>query len=668
MKGLMSQSLSSGSSSKVPGTPLEAPGSEVAIPRLSSEAREIKHLRTPQACTACRSKKAKCDGRRPKCQSCQRMGRVCTYTSSKRDHQRMHLQSLQEKTKVYEELLAEVASQASIHGNISIQNVFKKHFEQSPDVFADLLASESLTKHHIPVSCSRISLDHMFFEYVSEDSPFSRPVLKEPPVKVNSIDYWTSLVRNDTASHLLSFYFMWENPTWHLVEQAPFLQDLENRRGKYCSRLLVHVLLFYGCSFSYRLNHVTDRREEKMLGEKLYNEIQRLWEKGKANPDIPTIQSGLLLGLLACTFGLDRLGTQFIMHGARSYSQQRFHSDFYQFSSSENSDEERDLAPEEASQEMISWGIYDVQTIASQVYRKLSLWTSPPPLRCSLKQASRLDEDIQWVSYPFEGPVSRPYYYTTLHFRSALAVIVNELSIFTMNLDGKTMTSDDEDYCWKIYQRLVHWKASLPHPVQPEYNTTPHILCLHFYYHTTVLFVTDLLTSTSKSHVESDGAVEEVDFDLVKSDAMEAIGSLILLFKHRHGWKSVPIVMLHYYCFAGVHGASRLDANDPKWALVLESCVIGLWHMSLGWGRLSKAFLRTIELVLKSNDPDPALIPMKVVAIFKHLNTDLWSATDVASLSADYVVRQVSMRVNPSNTRAANSQTLEDLIRAMENL
>jgi hypothetical protein len=162
--------------------------------------------------------------------------------------------------------------------------------------------------------------------------------------------------------------------------------------------------------------------------------------------------------------------------------------------------------------------------------------------------------------------------------------------------------------------------------------------------------------------------MEEVDFDQVKSDAMETIGSLILLFKHRHGWKSVPIVMLHYYCLAGVHGASRLDAHDPKWALVLESCVIGLWHMSLGWGRLSKAFLRTIELVLKFNDPDPALIPMKVVAIFKHLNTDLWSATDVASLSADYVVHQVSRRINTSNARAASSQTVEDLIRAMENL
>jgi hypothetical protein len=149
---------------------------------------------------------------------------------------------------------------------------------------------------------------------------------------------------------------------------------------------------------------------------------------------------------------------------------------------------------------------------------------------------------------------------------------------------------------------------------------------------------------------------------------METIGSLILLFKHRHGWRSIPIVMLHYFCLGGVHATSRLSTQDPKWTLVLESCVVGLWHMSLGWGILCKAFLRTIELVLNSSDPDPTLIPIKVVAIFKHLNSDLWSASDVASLSADYVVQRVSRKFTSSSATAVSGQSLEALIRAMENL
>ncbi|KAJ5782047.1 hypothetical protein N7457_003821 [Penicillium paradoxum] len=320
---------------------------------------------------------------------------------------------------------------------------------------------------------------------------------------------------------------------------------------------------------------------------------------------------------------------------------------------------------------MVSWAIYDVQALASQVYRKVSPWPIPPPLRCSPEQAARLDENIEWIPYPFDGPVSQPNYYTTLQFRSALAVIVNEIASFALKFPGSCMGSNDEDYCHQIYQKLVEWKNSLPQSVCPKYNTTPHILCLHFYYQATVLSLSSLLKSNSTSASVSDledQRLDHIDFDQVESDAMETIGSLILLFRQRHGWKSIPIVMLHYFCVAGVHATSRLDIHDPKWNLVLESCVVGLWHMSLGWGRLCKAFLRTIELVLKSNSPDPALIPIKVVAIFKRLNSDLWSATDVASLSADYVVQQVSKKVNAPNTHVVSSQNLEALIRAMENL
>ncbi|KAJ5757224.1 uncharacterized protein N7511_007406 [Penicillium nucicola] len=197
---------------------------------------------------------------------------------------------------------------------------------------------------------------------MSEEAKLKRPITKGPPVQVNSIQYWTLIVENDTASHLLSFYFTWENPTWNLIDQESFLQDLETHHpGRYCSHLLVYVLLFFGCSFSYRLNRITDRREEKDLGQKLYDQIQRLWEKDKGTPDLPTIQSGILLGLLSCTFGVDRLGTQFIMNGAKLYVQTGFDT----VERCARSEKETELSSEELSQEMVSWAIFDVQAWVS---------------------------------------------------------------------------------------------------------------------------------------------------------------------------------------------------------------------------------------------------------------------------------------------------------------
>lgn len=105
--------------------PSDAVRGKVAIPRLPNKVPELNHLRTPQACSACRRKKAKCDGQRPKCGNCQRLNRACIFTGFKKDHQRMQLQSLQQKAQSYEGLLGEIISQATVQENISIQNVFK---------------------------------------------------------------------------------------------------------------------------------------------------------------------------------------------------------------------------------------------------------------------------------------------------------------------------------------------------------------------------------------------------------------------------------------------------------------------------------------------------------------------------------------------------------------
>jgi hypothetical protein len=126
----MSDSSDPSSNSQPSLTPLE--GAKVAIPRLSNEPSETNYVRTQQACVSCRTKKAKCDGQRPKCRTCQRLNRDCTYTASKRDKQHMQLQSLQQKAQIYESLLDEITSQATIHENISIENVFKVRHQHRP--------------------------------------------------------------------------------------------------------------------------------------------------------------------------------------------------------------------------------------------------------------------------------------------------------------------------------------------------------------------------------------------------------------------------------------------------------------------------------------------------------------------------------------------------------
>ncbi|KAI9374325.1 hypothetical protein BJX61DRAFT_551505 [Aspergillus egyptiacus] len=646
----------------------------VAIPRLvSTSEKPLGHARITRACALCQRKKTKCDGRRPRCGLCQRSGTVCTYTQSKREHQQLQLRTLKGRIHAYESLLQEIFSNSSEDGRRSIQDAI----HASPEFFSTLLSSGSLLRgDHVPSAAPGLSLRRMQQAWQSDQRSQSLMLFQQPPVRVTSIHTWTPLVDDETASHLLSLYFAWENPTWQLIDQDLFVRDLEHGRRRFCSSLLVHTLLFFGCSFSYNFDRITDRRGEKTLGEALYAAIQRLWLQEKDTVDLPTAQSSILIGLLCCTFGIDKIGTKYILHGAELSARLGIHKADSPYFSRDVSDD--DPTAISNCQKLVSWAIFDIQALVCQVYRKRPVWAGPPSIGLSQEEAAILDERASWRPYPFQTPVFRPFYYTASWIRSELVMIVDEIGRFSLRFPGSVLTGNDWDYGSSLYQRLLEWKAKRPWSVLPRHNTTPHVLCLHLYYQATIVSLCEIFLSNPGTSSDPSSHRHQFDTGPIKSQALDTIGTLILLFKNCHGWKSIPIVMLHYFCVAGIHAVSKLHPDEPKWSLVLESSVVGLWHMSLGWGRLCKAFLRTIELVLQARNLDASLIPPKVSAIFQQMRGLLWTDTDSASLSADYVVYYIPGNAGQAGTGAAGAaaganserkaRALQDLLADMEKM
>ncbi|RAL06100.1 putative C6 transcription factor [Aspergillus ibericus CBS 121593] len=674
MQGSPDASSASDDLSSQPGADLVPAGNlKIAIPRLAAPSVKANQQRTARACVACRARKTKCDGRKPVCRQCRRLELVCNYAGSKRERQQLELESVRTKVASYESLLRDIVAESSRQGASAIGDLIDKHFQASPDVFASLLAARSLSDPQIlPRPQPGISLHRMHLTLAAKtrSNSTNHSLADTPLVQVSNIQFWTDLVNNTTASHLLSLYFAWENPTWHLVDQEMFIRDLEAGRKKFCSSLLVHTLLFFGCvnataSSSYHLGRITDRREEKALGKRLYSALQHLWQSEKDDAGLPTAQSSIMIGLLCCTFGIDRLGTRYIMHGAQLSRDLGLHRESTPYFSS---DVEADAGPMSRCHKFVACGIFDVQALAAQVYRKTPVWDQPPVASFSREEAAVLDEGDEWKPYPYLTPVFRPFFYTASHFRNGLVAIVNEIAGFALKFPDATLNLDDWEYGRRTYQRLREWRAGLPSVVLPDENTSPHILTLHMYYQATIVSLCEIFNL----NIDPSNHPADPDFDTqaIKLRALDIIGSLILLFQTAHGLKSVPIVMLHYFCVGGVHAISQLRPLDMKWSLVLESCVVGLWHLSLGWGRLCTAFLRTIELVMKATKPDPTLVPPKVTAVLQLLSTNLWTATDVSSLAADYVVYHVPALAGHAGAQTGSefrAQGLESLIRTMDN-
>jgi hypothetical protein len=150
------------------------------------------------------------------------------------------------------------------------------------------------------------------------------------------------------------------------------------------------------------------------------------------------------------------------------------------------------------------------------------------------------------------------------------------------------------------------------------------------------------------------------------NQAMNSMGSLILLYRACHGWKSLPCIMEHYFCVTGVHAASRAQTSE-QWSSILGACVSGLWHMSLGW-RLSRPFLRMIQVILMTAKHDQSCLPQEVVKIFQELNAKVWNMAEIASLSADYVVHQVphELPLEGKPVQRTRTEGIEKLILSLE--
>lgn len=291
-----------------------------------------------------------------------------------------------------------------------------------------------------------------------------------------------------------------------------------------------------------------------------------------------------------------------------------------------------------------------------------------------------------WSPYPFQSPIFASNTYKIARFRGRLAELVNESATLSLGLRDSTPTKSTWDQGIEIYRKLLQWESELPPEILLERNSTPHSLCLRYvllrrvhgtsilltifrmYYYTTTIALCDTFETHSATRPD-----EQSEFNLAgtKTQAVEALGSLILLYKHFHGFKSVPIVMLHYLCVGGINAIARLGPSDMKWMKVLESCALGLWNMAIGWGRLGKAFLKIIAFLIKARKVEKEHITPRTAAIMDQLDGAYWNATDAASLAADYVVPAVRSDLTPAATGLGlevTARSVEDLIKAAEQL
>ncbi|GLA99026.1 hypothetical protein AtubIFM57143_007326 [Aspergillus tubingensis] len=673
---------------------------KVLIPRDRSRIVASPQIRTSRACDLCRQRKAKCNGAKPTCTQCEKFGTECRYSEQKRTQEKRELDMLRAAIKRHERMLQllslrpsgaavstsredpyvvglpqteGLATQQTLSGSLDrtmellqkqlreLHYVYQNVHDCDPTILPAVVdtirrsssvhEAASLLSQQMSSQSPGITLERMQRSWLTRLSGKPELVNRTPPYSVNAAERWTDIVDNAATSHLFSFFFVWDNPTWHIVDPVSFLGDFQRGGTHFCSSLL-HL--------SYDFEKPWDRRMEMSTARRLLREVERLWQCDKMNISLPTMQAALLLGIFFCASGKDKIGVQYIRYGAQMGLQLGLHT---------SSPETGQTNPAEAARirrahKLIASAVYEVQTLSLQLARIPSVWPGPSELFLSKEEATAADVNQQWSPYPFTYPVYKPFFHTGLWSRRDLFVIINDVGDLQRQLSGQIDLSG-----WQqgavLYQRLISLERNLPAVLRVQRNRTPHNLCFHMYYHITTVNLCGIFVTRSSTGLTEE-LIRSTKFDpqRILGEAMDSIATLILLYRVSHGWKSIPVMMVHYFMVAGVHAASHLESS--KWREVLVSCVSGLWHMGLVW-RICRPFLRTIQLVLQSKDE--TLIPIEAVSILKEFNERVWNQNEVKALAANYVVQH-----HPSQTLALDhdknfqGKGLESLIRDFEKL
>lgn len=198
-------------------------------------------------------------------------------------------------------------------------------------------------------------------------------------------------------------------------------------------------------------------------------------------------------------------------------------------------------------------------------------------------------------------------------------------------------------------------------------------------YHITVLYLCEIFGSLAPPAAES-GGLRLVQPKELALSAIESVASLILLYRATHGWKSMPVVMMHYLVIVAVHSVDRLKilsnsddgepANQHRWRKVLATCVSGLWYMNTSWP-FCRFFLRAIQHVLQSSGLSD--VPPDVETIFGELDSKVWTPTTAKSLSSGYMIHQLpdsmlSEEGGGVNQSRATDTYIGDMISALDSV
>ncbi|KAK4190465.1 putative nitrogen assimilation transcription factor [Podospora australis] len=602
----------------------------------SSSLRKRRRQATTAACGACRKRKSKCDGQRPECSVCRHRKTACefdtiaaseTHTQAlKRKYTELQAQKtaleeifdvLQKRPeKEAEEIFQRIRSGADArsilrhvnHGDLLVQLAlvpearFRYEFPYLPGMPSFLSThenpyldseiydcalrgdSDSVQQRQdhqqprrqrlLPGIASLINPTQGLEVKDQYYKPYSTAMVVHPLLDSLRPSRWTTVSDDDDLMRkLIHDYLLHEYEWFTCFHKDYFLEDMANERRRFCSSLLVNVVLCLGCFCHQGLRGSAEPWNLKYIGNQFLAEARRLLEieyelapppqyPGDLDSDrrysnweqrrLTTIQASCLLTVVYNLNGSDKIGWKYTVRAVEMAHEIQLYGPLRE-------GDGNDLS---CVRTYTAWAVFNWQSLSSYHYLKMPLLADVPavPLPDPREHPQWYGE--LWMRYPLAREPVPTHHGLLFKAKAEFYAIMNEFSHLSFSPNSGKLSPYQ---LIGFYHRLLIWNRGLPPPLTARRIVFPSQLKLHMHYN---LMLADLLKPLVGHHW-----IDEIrpgkTIDESHSEAMKHFETLVRLYYLRHGFDSFDAFLIHFLgCLAFIAISSVEQQTDP---LTLES-------------------------------------------------------------------------------------------------
>lgn len=143
--------------------------------------------------------------------------------------------------------------------------------------------------------------------------PYAVAQIADSRITGAEFSHWTSVCTDDKLVRaLLHVYLLTDYQTFSFFHKDFFLDDLNSRRPRFCSSLLVHAILAHACLIHLPFPDRVEYWNPQSLGYKFFAEARRLWDMDRLEPDsVTTIQAGMIMNIIYNVYSMDKVGLSY---------------------------------------------------------------------------------------------------------------------------------------------------------------------------------------------------------------------------------------------------------------------------------------------------------------------------------------------------------------------